>query len=34
MKEADWKTVAMGEHMLPPASGSLRKKTSDEKSCL
>ena len=23
MKEADWKTVAMGEQMLPAASGSL-----------
>ena len=34
MKEADWKTVAMGEQMLPAASGWLRKKTSDEKSCL
>ena len=34
MKEADWKTVAMGEQMLPAASGGLRKKTSDEKSCL
>ena len=34
MKEADWKTVAMGEQTLPAASGGLRKKTSDEKSCL
>ena len=34
MKEADWKTVAMGEQTLPAASGWLRKKTSDEKSCL
>jgi len=34
MKEADWKTVAMGEQMLPAASGCCRKKTSDEKSCL
>ena len=34
MNEADWKTVATGEQMLPAASGSCRKKTSDEKSCL
>ena len=34
MKEADWNTVAMGEQTLPAASGWLRKKTSDEKSCL
>jgi hypothetical protein len=34
MKDADWKTVAMGEQTLPAASGGLRKKTSDEKSCL
>ena len=34
MNEADWKTVAIGEQMLPAESGWLRKKTSDEKSCL
>jgi len=34
MNEALWKTVAIGEQTLPPASGSLRKKTSLEKSCL
>jgi len=34
MKEADWKTVAMGEQMLPPASGGDLKKTSDDQSCL
>jgi len=33
MKEADWKTVAIGEQMLPPASGGDLKKTSLEKSC-
>lgn len=32
MKEADWKTVAMGEQMLPAVSGGDLKKTSDEKS--
>ena len=30
MKLADWKTVAMGEQMLPAASGGVLKKTSDE----
>ena len=34
MKEADWNTVAMGEQMLPAASGGDLKKTSEEKSCL
>ena len=30
MKLADWKTVAMGEQMLPAASGGVLKKTSEE----
>ena len=34
MNEADWKTVAMGEQMLPAASGGCRKNTSEAKSCL
>ena len=33
MNEADWKTVAMGEQMLPTWSGGSRKKISAPKSC-
>ena len=29
MNEADWKTVATGEHMLPAMSGGVLKKTSE-----